>query len=182
MKNRLFTYAILILFFAPALAAGQDLADYCHVYVIDVKAAEKAAMKYPTGNDQQDLKLLTTAITIVGRFAPEIAEEQPTVKTYRLPGSTQVITAGVVYTDESLYSTKSKTPNSMLAVIAVSKKALDDPLNAPNNATAEITYTDHTDIIRVKTQAYVRGRQYLVGLECRCNREFDESDPKNQAK
>ena len=182
MKNRLFTYAALILIFTPAFAVGQTLSDYCHVYLIDMKVAEKALMKYPTGNEQQDTKLLASGTMIVGRFSPKIAEEELTTKTYQLPGTDQIITASVFYTDEMMFSTRSDTVNSMLVGIAVSKKAQDNAFVARNNAVAEITYTEHTDTIRVKTQAQTQGRQYLIGLECRCHREFDETDPKKRTK
>lgn len=182
MKNKLFACAILILFFTPALAAGQNLSDYCHVYLIDMEAAKKAALKYPTGDKQEDAKLLASGITIVGRFSPKIGEEELTTKTYPLPGTDQIITASVFYTDEMMFSTRSKTVESMLVGVAVSKKAQDNAFEAQNNTVAEITYTDHTDTIRVKTQAQAQGRQYLVGLECRCHREFDETDPKRQIK
>jgi hypothetical protein len=182
MKNRLFTYAALILIFTPAFAVGQTLSDYCHVYLIDMKVAKKAARKYPTGNDQEDAKLLASGITIVGRFSPKIGEEELTTKTYPLPGTDQIITASVFYTDEMMFSTRSHTVESMLVGIAVSKKAQENAFEAQNNAVAEITYTEQTDTIRVKTQAQTQGRQYLVGLECRCHREFDETDPKKQTK
>jgi hypothetical protein len=182
MKNRLFTCAVLVLFFTPALAAGQNLSDYCHVYLIDMKVAEKALMKYPTGNDQQDAKLLSSGTMIVGRFSPKIAEEELTTKIYQLPGADQIITASVFYTDETMFSTRSDTVESMWIGIAVSKKAQDSAFEAKNSAVAEITYTEHTDTIRVKTQANAQGRQWLVGLECRCHREFDETDPKRQTK
>lgn len=182
MKNRLFICAILILFCAPALAMGQALSDYCHVYLIDMKAAEKALQKYPTGNDREDAKLLTSGVTIVGRFSPKIGEEELTTRTYQIPGANQIITVSVFYTDESMDSTRSKTVESMLVGIAVSKKALESAFESHNNAAAEITYTDHTDTIRVKTQAQVQRFQYLIGLECRCHREFDETDPKGRHK
>ena len=55
MKNKLLTCAILILFFTPTLAAGQDLSDFCHVYAIDIKAAEKVLMKCPAVKDRDNL-------------------------------------------------------------------------------------------------------------------------------
>jgi hypothetical protein len=68
MKNKLFISTILILLFTPALAAGQTLADYCHVYLIDTKLAEEALRKYPTGNAEQDARLLASGVTIVGQI------------------------------------------------------------------------------------------------------------------
>jgi hypothetical protein len=182
MKNWLFTCATLILFFTPALTVGQTLSDYCHVYLVDMEVAKKAAQKYPTGNKQEDAKLLASGITIVGRFSPKIGEEELTTKTYPLTGTNQIIIASVFYTDEMMFSTKSDTVESMLVGIAVSNKAQDSAFEAQNNTVAEITYTEHTDTIRVKTQTQAQGRQYLVGLECRCHREFDETDPKRQNK
>jgi hypothetical protein len=182
MKNRFFICATLILFCAPAMVAGQTLSDYCHVNLIDMKVAEKALQKYPTGDNQKDSKLLTSGISIVGRFSPKMGEEQLTTKSYPLPGTDQIITASVFHTDERMFSTRSKTVDSMLVGIVVSKKALDSAFEAQNNAVAEITYTEQTDTVRVKTLARVQGRQYIVGLECRCNREFDETDQKRQAK
>jgi len=182
MKNRHFTCAILILLFTPSLAAAQNLSDYCHVYVIDLKVAIEAARKYPTGNAQKDARLLASGVTIVGRFSPKVGEEELTTKTYRLPGSNQIITASVFYTDEMMFSTRLKVADSMLVGVVVSKKAQDNAFESPNNAVAEITYIEYTDTVRVKTQAQARGRQYLVGLECRCRREFDETDPSRQAK
>jgi hypothetical protein len=182
MKNRLFTCAITILFITPALTAGQDLSDYCHVYLIDMEVAKKAAQKYPTGNKQEDAKILSSGITIVGRFSPKIGEEELTTKTYPLPGADQIITASVFYTDEMMFSTRLNTVNSMLAGIVVSKKAEDNAFESQDSAVAEITYTEHTDTIRVKTLTQAQGRKYLIGLECRCQREFDETDPKRRTK
>ena len=68
MKNRLVSYTAMILLFTPALAVGQNLSDYCHVYLINMQVAKKAAQKYPTGDDQEDAKLLASAITIVADF------------------------------------------------------------------------------------------------------------------
>src|SRR5262245_62175024 len=130
MKNKLFTYADLILMFTPAFAVGQALSDYCHVYLIDMKVAKKAAREYPTGNDQEDAKLLASGITIVGRFSPKIGEEELTTKTYPLPGTDQIIIASVFYTDEMMFSTRSHTVESMLVGIAVSKKAQENAFEA----------------------------------------------------
>jgi hypothetical protein len=182
MKNRLFICAPLILFFTPAAAARQTLSDYCHVYLIDMKVVEKAARKYPTGDERENAKLLASGITIVGRFSPRISEEELTTRTYQLPGANQIVTASVFYTDEMMYSTRLDTVESMLIGIAVSKKAQSNAIEAQNNAVAEITYSEHTDTVRVETRAQVQRRQYVVGLECRCHREFDETDPKRQAK
>src|SRR5262249_1339624 len=127
-------------------------------------------------------KLLTSGTSIVGGFSPEIAEEELTTRTYQLPGSDQIITASVFYTDESMYSSLLKTVESMLIGLVVSKKARDSAFDAKNSAVAEITYTKYTDTIRVMVQAKANGRPWLVRLECRCNREFDETDSKKQNK
>ncbi len=181
MKKALLTRAILILLFIPAQAAAQSLSDYCHVYVFDLKVVEAALKKYPTGNDQEDEKLLTSGITIIGNFAPKIGEEELTTKTYKLPGNGWVITASVFYTDESMYASKLKTQDSMAIGVAVGEKAYESAFEeAQNSAIAEVPYTEHADTVRVKTFVSIRKRKYMVGLECRLMREFDETDPKRK--
>ena len=182
MKNRLSICAALILFCAPTFSAGRNLSDYCHVYLIDMNVAEKAFQKVPTGDDQKDARLLGSGITILGRFSPKIGEEELTTRNYQMPGAGQIIIASVYYTDEMMFSTKSDTVESMLIGIAVSNKTQNSAFEAQNSAASEITYSENTDTVRVKTLTRVKGRQYLVGLECRCNREFDEMDPKRQIK
>ncbi len=182
MMNRVFTCAILFVLFAPAQAMGQDLSDFCHVYVIDLKIGKKVAEKIPTGNEQEDAKLLANAISIVGRFSPDGGEEVLTTRSYQLPGTDRIITASFVYTDEHMYSTRLKTPESILVGIVVSKKANESAFEAKNNSVAETTFTEFTDTIRVMTRARTPGRRWLVGLECRCGREFDETDPNREGK
>jgi hypothetical protein len=128
------------------MVAGQNLSDYCHIYAIDMKMAEKTLMKCPAGNEQEEAKLMEDGIMIVGRFSPKIYEEELTTRTYRLPGTDQVITASVFYTDEMMFSTRLNTVESMLIGIAVSKKARNSAFEAKNNSVAEITYTKHISI------------------------------------
>jgi len=55
-----------------------------------MKVAKKALLKCPTGNEQEDDKLLASGITIIGRFSPKVGEEELTTKTYPLEGTDQI--------------------------------------------------------------------------------------------
>jgi hypothetical protein len=57
--------------------------------------------------------------------------------------------------------------DSMRVGIAVSEKAQKDALSAENNALAEITLNQR-DTVRTKKYLTVSGRQYLLGMECKC--------------
>lgn len=175
-------FPLLLLLVSFCSAKAQTLSDFCHVYVIDQEVAKKALSKYPTSDPQENAKLMVTGITILGRFSPRISEEALTTKTFRLPRTNQIVTASVFYTDEMMFSSKLKTHDSMLIGVAVSKKALADAFSASHSSTAEITYAEHTDTVRVKTDVRVSSRHLLVGMECRVQRESDEADPKRERK
>lgn len=168
-------FIIFLLLIVPSVAKGQSVSDYCHVYMVDKAVAERAQEKIPTGDDKEDEKLLAAGVTILGRFQPRIGEEELTTRTFKLPGTDQIVTASVFYTDEMMYSTKLKAYDSMLVGVAVSKKEMNEAFTAHNSAVAEITYSDHTDTIRVKTIVQAKKRTYLVGMECRIGREYDET-------
>ena len=158
--------SILILLFASqAAAAAQSLTDACHVYLIDIEAAQKAADAYDRATSaEQREKALSEGVKILGKFSAKVAEEEMTTKTFTFPGSNFVITASVYYTDEMMASTR--TADSMLLGIVVANKAQENALNAPNNAVAEVAYTESMDTARVKTNVEIKGRKYLVGLQC----------------
>ncbi|HYO92505.1 MAG TPA: hypothetical protein VEQ40_12750 [Pyrinomonadaceae bacterium] len=157
--------SILILLVALQAAAAQSMADACHVYLIDVEAAQKASDDYDraTTNEQRE-KALSGGIKILGKFSTKVAEEEMTTRTFPFPGSNYVITASVYYTDEMMAS--SNTADSMLLGIVVSDTAQESALNTPNNAVAEVTYNQFTDVVRVKTNVKLNNRSYLVGLQC----------------
>jgi hypothetical protein len=156
----------LILLFATSLAAAQTRSDFCHVYVVDVAKATKAAESFrESGKAVVDAKVLSAGQTVFPEFGPVMGEEELTTKTYRFPGSDLTITASVYYTDESMASIHGA--DSMLVGIIVSPRAQKDAIAAENNAVSEITYGDNVDTVRAKKYLKVKGRLYLVGIECR---------------
>lgn len=167
---------LLVVFLAYG-AAAQTGADACHVYVVDLakssralKTAEKAA------SEEAVAKALAAAQTIFPEFQPTIGEEELTTKHYSFPGSKLVITASVYYTDESMAShgesAAASRNDSMLIGINVANRGKASAIEPQaGNAITEVTYDQHTNKIRAKQHVKVRGRMYLVGLECDCMAE-----------
>jgi hypothetical protein len=143
-----------------AVASAQSRGDLCHVYVVDVETARKALA---TGNVNPNTK--PPGLTVFPEFRSVIGEEELTTRSYPFPGNKLVITASVFYTDESMASTEGV--DSMQVGIAVSEKAQKEALSAENNALAEISMNQR-DTVRTKKYLTVGGRQYLVGMECKC--------------
>lgn len=158
--RRLSLIALMITLSSGA-ALAQSKADACHVYVVDLKAAEKAyASLSPNASPEAQAKALSSVMKILGEFQTVVGEEELTTKSYPFPESKLVITASVFYTDESMPA------ESMMLGLVVSDKALKDALSAPNNAVAEVNYDQHTKIVRVRKYLDVMGRSYLIGLQC----------------
>ena len=154
-------------------AFGQSEGDKCHVYVVDVKAAQQFNEKTDLDAFMKKSKLEQEAIMnaagmgkMFDEFQTKVGEEELTTKTYPFPKGKHVITASVFYTDESMGSTDHQ--DSMIIGISVAAKASDNALSAPDAAIAEVSYDEHTDAVRVKKNVVLDGRLYLVGLECRC--------------
>jgi hypothetical protein len=156
--------ANLIILFAVAITPAQTRKDACHVYVVDVEMARKAAEQFqPTGDPQRDAK--AAGQTTFPEFSPTIGEEELTTKTYPFPGSRFIITASVYYTDESMASAGGS--DSMMVAIAVAPQAQSNAISAENNAVSEVTDNDHLSAVRAKQFLKVNGRLHLVGVECR---------------
>jgi hypothetical protein len=157
--------------------AAQTGADKCHVYVVDVakvagvlRAAERAE------GDRAIAKALSAGQTIFPEFLPTIGEEELTTMHYPFPGNKLVITGSVFYTDESMTSHGEKgfaaPRDSMLIGIAVSTHGKPNAIDAhEGNSLAEVTYDQHTNKVRAKQYVKVRGRIYIVGIECDCMSE-----------
>lgn len=159
------TLSLLMLLLASQIAAAQAVVDACHVYLIDREAAQKASDEYDKATtDEQRTKALSGGVKILGEFSPKVREEELTTKTFAIPGSNLVITASVFYTDEMMAS--ATTADSMLLGIVVADKAQENALVAQNNVVAEVTYNEFTDAVRVKTNVQIKGRPFLVGLQC----------------
>jgi hypothetical protein len=155
----------LTLLFATSLAGAQTRSDVCHVYVVDVAKATKAAESFRESDAAEaDAKALSAGQTVFPEFRPVIGEEELTTRTYRFPGTNLTITASVYYTDESMASIHGS--DSMQVGIVVSPRAQKEAMSAENNAVSEITYGDNVDTVRAKKYLKVNRRLYLVGIEC----------------
>ena len=159
--------AKLMVLLLLSLAGAQTRSDVCHVYVVDVAQAQKAAESFrETGSAEADAKALSKGQIVFPEFRPAMGEEELTTRTFRLPGSSLIITASVYYTDESMASAEGA--DSMLVGVAMSPQPQQNALSAENNAVSEVTYNDNLDTVRAKQYVRVKGLLYLVGIECRC--------------
>ena len=162
--KRLLILNLLILLMV-GIVSPQSQSDACHVYVLDVAKARRAAETFTeTGNAAADAKGLSVGQTVFAEFYPVMGEEELTTKSYRFPGARLMITASVYYTDESMAS--SEGSDSMTIAIAVSPRSLKNALTAENNAASEVT-SNKVDTVRAKKYLRVNGRLYLIGIECR---------------
>jgi hypothetical protein len=169
--------ALLISLFILGTSNGfrqQQGKDVCHVYVVDVAKARRAINSVPRTDDEEaNERALLAGQTIFPEFQPTIGEEELTTKHYPFQGTQLVITASVFYTDESLASHGhgefASHSESMLVGVTVSKHARQNAIDASaGNAIAEVTYDQYTNKVRAKKFITVRGRVYLVGIECDC--------------
>ena len=156
----------LITLLSVNVATAQKNNDRCHVYVVDVEKTQKILEDFKTtGNSVTDAKLLAAGQTVLPEFRPVIGEEELTTKSYPFPESDLIITASVYYTDESMASSRGN--DSMQLGIVVSSKAQKNALSVDGSSITEITLNDR-DTVRAKKFLTVKGRLYLVGVECRC--------------
>ena len=155
----------LVIFVLLSAASAQSQSDVCHVYVVDVAKAKRAAESFTeTGNAAADAKALSVGQVVFPEFSPVMGEEELTTRSYRFPGARLTITASVYYTDESMASTEGS--DSMTIAIAVSAKSLKNALTAENNSASEVT-SSKVDTVRAKKYFRVNGGLYLIGIECR---------------
>lgn len=176
MKIHLSTFACVGLLLAVNLTSAQSKSDRCHVYVVDVGATQQfrektdlnALMQKPKSEQEAIINAAGLGKTF-GEFATKVGEEELTTRTFPFPNGKQVITASVFYTDESMVSAGKS--DSMLLAISVGAKAFDDAISAPDAAITEVTYDQSTDAVRAKRNIVVNGREYLIGLECRCKKD-----------
>jgi hypothetical protein len=143
---------------------AQPTGDACHVYVVDVKKAEKAVEEYFSRRDQKapPPRGAEAGEVVFPEFYTKVGEEEVTTKSYRVPGSKLFIMARVFYTDESMPA------ESMLVGVGVSEKEQSDEMWLENMAVAEVAYNERTNVVRAKQRLKVGGRLYLLGVECRC--------------
>jgi transposase-like protein len=166
--------ASLLLVFLASGVAAQTGVDKCHVYVLDLAKSTRALKTLEKAESEEAVaKALSAAQTIFPEFQPTIGEAELTTKHYSFPGSKLVITASVFYTDESmafLGDGGSESRNdSMLIGITVANRGKASAIEPQaGNAITEVTYDQYTNKIRAKQHVKVRGRMYLVGIECDC--------------
>jgi hypothetical protein len=169
--------ASLLLIFLAAGVAAQTRADTCHVYVVDLAKSTRALKTAEKAESEEAVaKAISAAQTIFPEFHPTIGEEELTTKHYSFPGSKLIITASVYYTDESMAShgeeAAASRNDSMLIGIVVANRGKASALEPQTgNAITEVTYDQYTNKIRAKQHVKVRGRMYLVGIECDCMAE-----------
>jgi len=169
--------ASLFLVFLVDGAAAQTGADTCHVYVLDLAKSSRALKTVEKAeNEAAVAKALSAAQTIFPEFQPTIGEEELTTRHYSFPGSKLVITASVYYTDESMAShgesaTASRNDSMLIGILVASRGKASAIEPQAGNAITEVTYDQYTNKIRAKQHVNVRGRMYLVGIECDCMAE-----------
>ena len=167
VEMRSIIIANLIILLLLGIAEAQTRRDVCHVYLVDVAQARQAAESFrETGSAEVDAKALSKGQTVFPEFRPVKGEEELTTKTYRLPGSSLIITASVYYTDESMASADGA--DSMLVGVVMSPQPQKNAISAESNAVSEVTYNDNLDTVRAKKYVRVKGLLYLVGIECHC--------------
>jgi hypothetical protein len=171
MKRTIFTGLLVLLTSAAAAAQAkpqaQPTGDACHVYVVDVKKAEKFFEEYSekggrTALPQTAAEAARAGEVVFPEFYTTVGEEDLTTKTYPFPGSKLFIIARVFYTDESMPA------ESMLVGVGVSEKEKHEDMWLENMAVAEVAYNEQTNVVRAKQRLKVGGRLYLLGVECRC--------------
>jgi hypothetical protein len=168
LKNTIILFACLLF---SGLAYGQST-DECHVYLVDVEAAQKMLEKLEKSGTLTPEEM-SKPTKILGTFAAKIGEEELTTKHFPIPNSKSIISASVFYTDESMALQKKGNEliedSSITLGIVISNKKEENALSAENGAVAESTYNQHTLGVRVKTKVSIDKHKYLVGLECHCN-------------
>lgn len=168
-----FIFSLIVWFFTGNVFAQEKVdekiaGDVCHVYVVDTAKALKLEDSFFESDDPETdkkyLKLKNEAEKSFPEFKPKIGEEELTTQHYLFPKSNLIITASVFYTDDWI-------GDSIMLGIAVSEKRLKNAIGYPpiNGALAELSYNDKTDLVRVKQYVKVKGRIYLIGLECDCS-------------
>ncbi len=156
------------LWFSPCLIA-QVTGDRCHVYFADqspeaAKALEKATEEI---SDQKELeKVAAKYLKILGEFTTVLGEEETTTKSYPLPTG-KFVTVTVFYTDEMM-AAEGVGSDSMLLSIAVADNRLESAQGAPECAQAELSTGQFAGKVRVKKVTKLKGKEYLIGLECEC--------------
>lgn len=135
----------------PSMALAQSNSDRCKVWLLDLTGRTAAQVETPSGKE-------------LGTFDTVIAEEERTVRSYRLPKSKLFIFASVWYTDESMASEKGRDFISLQ--LLVSPKKTFDVLGSLQFADAELPFHDF-DVGRVTMKFSAAAHKFIVSMECR---------------
>ncbi|MBS1797588.1 MAG: hypothetical protein JSS81_27440 [Acidobacteria bacterium] len=162
---------------------SKDVDDRCHVYIVNIEKAAKVQEIFDkTGDYEAYEKALSSTVTVFPEFITKIGEEELTTKHFIFPNSRLIITASIFYTDESLAShpLQNFTVNdqSMIIGVVVTNKKEKSALSTDtqNASITEVTYDEYTNIVRAKQFIKVRGRKFLIGLQCDCMAKRKEQD------
>lgn len=164
--------SLLLAFFAKGVVA--QTGDACHVYVLDIARSSRAFEAAARAEDETAAaKALSAAQTVFPEFRPTIGEEELTTRHYSFPGARLIITASVFYTDESMVShrereSRTQSDSIVIGIVVSNRKKASALDRNSGSAIAEATYDEHTNKLRAKQYVKVRGRMYLVGIECDC--------------
>jgi len=173
--------ALLFVLVGVVPAVAQHQIERCNVYVVDVAKARKAdANFHETRDREKDLKVLAIGSTDFEPFTTSFREEEATTKHFHVSGTRDYITATVYYTDESMASPGrgdiEVNDQSIELAVVVGLRPYANALGVPGAAITEATYDSSRKVLRAKKFVKLRGREYLVGVQCECNAQ--EPTPK----
>ena len=143
--------------------------EKCTVDLLENRAAEKMRRELEKGKPSADSN---QGFIKLGEFTTDMGEERLTSKTFKIPCTRQFVIASVYYTDESM-TWKEVLTDSAYMGIAISRKPHASAMGVPSRSLAEVNFTQLTKIMRVSTQAIIRGRRVTAVLECKWNFEED---------
>ena len=131
-------------------AANALAADVCEVRLIDTVPAREAFKK------QQNP---VVAMTVLGRFEPNIGEEELTTKHFGLPGTKEYIVASVYSTDDELALRRPgddlRYDTSIRLGLAVADSKPEAAFGVNNNAVAVANTSD--ELLLVNDQRHTAG-------------------------
>ena len=142
MKQLYFACLILLVCACPTSAQSGN-SDRCVVALADVKTGKSTGL---------------------GTFTTVIAEEELTMRAFRLPGTKLYVVASVFYTDESMASERGADSVSLELTLSRGRKR--DVRRSLNWAEAEMPLNGF-DVGRVSIIVRVNGHPKMVLMECR---------------
>ena len=133
---------LFLLIAAVPVAAQHKNSDSCEIVVTEVRGSRTHA---------------------VGTFDTVIAEEERTVRAFRLPGTKLFVVASVFYTDESMASDQGSSSTSL--ELTLSRTPHRRILRSISFADAE--FPTQAQVGRVSLLTRITGKPQLIVMECR---------------